>query len=163
MITADDESTPPGGARRGQGASWLGIALVCAQVACCLALIALGWRGVWENALLWPGIAAGVAIGAAGVRAMRLSRVWLTPEPGERATLCETGIYGLIRHPMYAGLLLAFAMFALGGGVWAVAAWLGLLVVLLTKLSIEERLWSRRDPAYAAYRARTKRLVPGVW
>jgi protein-S-isoprenylcysteine O-methyltransferase Ste14 len=141
----------------------IGVVLVAAQVALCLALIWLGWRGVVADYRFWPGVAAGVLISAAGVSAMRLTRVKITPEPGAGATLCDRGIYRHIRHPMYAGLLLAFAMFALAGGVAALGAWMGLLVVLLMKLRIEERLWSARDAAYRDYQQRTKRLLPGVW
>ena len=141
-----------------------GIALVSAQVACCIALIWLGGRGVWENRWLWPGVLAGAAVGAAGVWAMRLSRVKVTPEPGVGAELCERGIYRHIRHPMYAGLLLAFAMFALGAGGWpAWMVWVGLFAVLLAKLRIAEHLWSARGPAYREYMTRTKRLAPGIW
>jgi protein-S-isoprenylcysteine O-methyltransferase Ste14 len=141
----------------------VGLSLVFAQVALCLVLIWLGWRGVLANVWLWPGIASGVLISAGGVWAMRLTRVKITPEPGAGATLCDRGVYRHIRHPMYAGLLLAFAMFALAGGVAALGAWMGLLVVLLMKLRIEERLWSARDAAYRDYQQRTKRLIPGVW
>ncbi|MCB1093160.1 MAG: isoprenylcysteine carboxylmethyltransferase family protein, partial [Verrucomicrobiae bacterium] len=143
--------------------SRLGQWLVAAQVGLCVWLIWLGWSGVLAHPWLWPGVVVGVVISASGVWAMRLSRLRVTPEPGEEATLCERGIYGWIRHPMYAGLLLAFAMFAIGAGnPFAWLGWAGLLGVLLAKLRIEERLWSGRDPAYRAYMSRTKRLVPGV-
>lgn len=141
----------------------LGIGLVTAQTLLCLGLLALGWRGVRDNPWLWPGLAAGVAVATAGVRAMRLSRLKLTPEPGEDAVLCEQGIYRHIRHPMYAGLLLAFGMIALAGGAWGGTAWGALFAVLWIKLRLEERYWTERSPAYRDYQGRTKRLLPGIW
>lgn len=145
------------------GISWLGDGLVTAQVTCCCLLIWLGWRGVLGTVWLWPGVIAGIGVSVAGVRAMRLSRLKITPEPGEQAALVDSGIYSHIRHPMYAGLLLAFGMFAIGGGIPGGVTWLGLFLVLWAKLSIEERLWRRRDPAYAGYCSRTRRLIPGLW
>lgn len=141
-----------------------GFWLVMAQFGLCTALLILGWRGLWNQPWLWSGVAAGGAIAGAGVAAMRASRVRLAPEPGQDAELCQRGIYRWIRHPMYAGVLLAFAMCAwatgtlLGGALWAALAG-----VLAAKARIEERLWTHRDPGYAAYVRRTKRLVPGIW
>lgn len=134
-----------------------------AQVAFCLILIALGSRGVIQNYWLWPGVLLGVIVSASGVWAMRWSHVKLTPEPGATSTLCRRGIYRRIRHPMYAGLLLAFAMFAFAAGFWGWPAWLGLFAVLAAKMRIEETEWLRRDAAYAEYRENTKRLIPGIW
>jgi protein-S-isoprenylcysteine O-methyltransferase Ste14 len=95
---------------------------------------------------------------------MRASRVRLTPEPAADAELCQRGIYRWIRHPMYAGVLLAFGMCALGSGsVTGGALWVALAAVLGTKARIEERLWTRLHPDYAGYARRTKRFLPGIW
>ncbi len=141
----------------------IGLLLVTGQVGLCLALLWFGWRGLHAHPWLWLGVAAGTGIMVAGVMAMRMSHVRVHPEPGEKAELCERGIYGHIRHPMYAGVLLAFAMFAVGAGWIGAILWLGLLFVLLAKLRIEERLWTARDGRYADYIRRTRRLIPGVW
>lgn len=78
----------------------------------------------------------------------------------------ETGVYRHVRHPSYAGLLLAF----LGLGI-SFANWLSLLVLLgpvtlavVNRIRKEEQaLLHALGPAYAAYSARTKRLVPGLF
>ncbi len=94
---------------------------------------------------------------------MRVGQVRVTPLPGEGATLCRRGPYRFIRHPMYSGQLLAFAMFAVGeGGLAGWLAWLSLAAVLWIKIEIEERFWLVRDPEYAEYRRTTKRLVPWI-
>ena len=140
-----------------------GIALVAAQVIFCLILIVLGSGGLLRDVRLCPGVVLGVIVSASGVWAMRLSQVKLTPEPGATSTLCDRGIYRHIRHPMYTGLVLAFAMFAVAAGLWGWLAWMGLFAVLGAKMRIEEKLWLDRDPAYAEYRKKTKRLIPGIW
>ena len=79
--------------------------------------------------------------------------------------LVETGLYKYIRHPSYAGLLLAF----LGLGVFF-ANWLSILVLfvpislaVVNRIAKEEAaLRSALGEPYAAYCARTKRLIPGL-
>lgn len=142
----------------------IGLLLATAQFFLCAGLIWIGRHGFSERPWLWSGVLAGGLIAASGVWAMRVSQVKITPEPGPNAELCERGIYARIRHPMYAGLLLACAMFAIGAGNWqGWTIWAALLAVLLSKIRIEERLWSVRDPAYRDYTKRSKRLVPWIW
>jgi protein-S-isoprenylcysteine O-methyltransferase Ste14 len=84
-------------------------------------------------------------------------------QPGHM--LVTTGVYGLIRHPSYLGLLVN----ALG---WGLAFRSGIGVVLaalfipplLARIRAEERLLRAEFGAeYDAYCARTSRLVPGLW
>ena len=134
------------------------------QVVLCVLLIRFGWRGMWDNPWLWIGVGMGFLVGASGVWAMRLSHVKMTPEPGHAAELCERGIYRLIRHPMYSGLLMGMTMFAFAAGGWiGWLLWLGLAVVLWGKLWIEEKLWSERGPAYREYMTRTRRIIPWLF
>ncbi len=78
--------------------------------------------------------------------------------------LIESGPYRYIRHPIYAGLLLAFLGTALKVGDWR--GLIAVSVVLASfwrKLGIEERwLGEEFGHAYAAYKRRTKALVPGI-
>ena len=77
----------------------------------------------------------------------------------------ETGPYGLVRHPMYAGamsLLLATPV-ALGSW-WDLLACVPMLAVIILRLQDEERFLLEHLPGYMQYRARVRfRLVPGVW
>lgn len=84
-------------------------------------------------------------------------------QPGH--TLVTTGIYATIRNPSYLGLLLN----SLG---WALAfrSWIGViltavtLVPLVARINSEERLLrSQFGEEYDAYRARTSRLIPGLY
>lgn len=84
-------------------------------------------------------------------------------QPGH--TLVTTGIYRVIRHPSYLGLLIS----SLG---WALAfrSGVGVLLTVLTlvpvigRINAEERLLRSEFRAeYDAYRSRTSRLVPGVY
>src|SRR4051812_33864192 len=90
----------------------------------------------------------------------------ITLEVREQHQLVTRGIYRHVRHPMYLSLLLYSVGQALvlpngvAGPSYGVA--FGLLFGL--RVGPEERMMLEEFGAdYEAYRARTKRLVPGVW
>jgi protein-S-isoprenylcysteine O-methyltransferase Ste14 len=84
-------------------------------------------------------------------------------QPGH--TLVTTGMYGVIRHPSYLGLLVnalgwAFT-FRSGVGVLLTAI---TIVPLVARIRSEETLLHTQFGAeYDAYRARTSRLIPGLY
>ena len=132
-----------------------------------IALAALAWPGRPSWRLPGPVRSLGRATTAAGVvlavLAGRAHGRRLTPsvEPPEGVELLRTGTYAMSRNPIYLGLLV-------GGAGWAVLrrrpepllAWAALLVVLNVKVRAEERrLRARFGAEYARYLARTPRFV----
>jgi protein-S-isoprenylcysteine O-methyltransferase Ste14 len=84
-------------------------------------------------------------------------------QPGHQ--LQTGGIYRVIRHPSYLGLLINMLglglAFRSGIGVLLTAL---TLVPLIARIKAEERLLqSQFGNEYAAYRARTSRLIPGIY
>jgi len=84
-------------------------------------------------------------------------------QPGH--TLVTAGVYGIIRHPSYLGLLVNSLGWGLafhsGAGVLLTAL---LIPPILARIRAEERLLrSQFGAAYEAYRARTWRLVPCLY
>ena len=84
-------------------------------------------------------------------------------QPGHK--LVATGVYRVIRHPSYLGLLvnaLGWSLaFRSGIGVLLTAL---LVPPLVARIRAEERLLREQfGAAYDAYRARTSRLLPGVY
>jgi protein-S-isoprenylcysteine O-methyltransferase Ste14 len=84
-------------------------------------------------------------------------------QPGH--ALVTNGVYGVIRHPSYLGLFVN----SLGWGL-AFRSGVGVLLTALTMLPLlaridaEERLLrSQFGAEYEAYRARTSRLIPGIY
>jgi protein-S-isoprenylcysteine O-methyltransferase Ste14 len=83
----------------------------------------------------------------------------------ENHELVRSGPYRWVRHPIYSGLLLAFAGSGLATGEWrGVLAWLIVLLALWRKSRLEERwLAEQFGPEYARYRREVAALVPGIY
>jgi protein-S-isoprenylcysteine O-methyltransferase Ste14 len=106
---------------------------------------------------------AGVVIGAAGlalvgVSALHLGRnLTVFPRPKADGALTQTGVYGIVRHPMYGGVLLS----ALG---WSLlrASLPGVILSLLLGLFFDrkarrEEVWLvEKYPEYTEYRTRVR-------
>jgi protein-S-isoprenylcysteine O-methyltransferase Ste14 len=84
-------------------------------------------------------------------------------QPGH--TLVTSGVYGVIRHPSYLGMLVSSLGWALafrsGIGVLLTAL---LIPPLVARIRAEERLLSTQfGGEYDAYCSRTSRLIPGIY
>ncbi|MBP8252648.1 MAG: isoprenylcysteine carboxylmethyltransferase family protein [Herpetosiphon sp.] len=129
----------------------------------CLGIIAFTAPFVPQQWWLLALEVLGVLIGIWGVWSMRVSKVNVLPDVRPDAQLVTHGIYRWIRHPMYSGLLLmSLALVIAYFTWWRLLVWLILLVNLWLKASYEESLLVRHFPDYAAYKQRTKRLIPWV-
>ena len=80
--------------------------------------------------------------------------------------LITQGVYRAIRHPMYSALVLYSIGQALVIPNWAAgfSNMIALALLVPLRLGAEEKMMAGQfGEEYAAYSARTKRLVPGVW
>ena len=145
-------------------AAW---ALVAAQFVFLLLLGFMPWGSLWQRgigtivlglALVGLGVGIAVAAGAGLGRTLTAS-----PIPKADGVLVTTGVFGLVRHPIYSGLLvLGLGLVVIGASALHLLAWVALLSVLMTKSRFEERMLAAQYPDYAAYAARVGRLVPGI-
>jgi protein-S-isoprenylcysteine O-methyltransferase Ste14 len=125
----------------------------------------------WGEPWLAPGRALGAVLLAAGLLLVVLGLVQLrpanltaVPHPRPGGWLVETGVYAIVRHPVYTGLIAA----AIGWGLLrasAPALVLGLVLGLFFDLKArrEERWLAAAYPGYAAYRRRVSKLVPFLY
>lgn len=83
----------------------------------------------------------------------------------EGQTVISTGLYGIVRHPMYAATILLFIMMPLVLGSWyAAIIFLAYPVLIVIRLSGEEKLLLKELPGYGQYREKVKyRIIPFIW
>jgi protein-S-isoprenylcysteine O-methyltransferase Ste14 len=84
-------------------------------------------------------------------------------QPGH--ALVTSGIYGVIRHPSYLGLLVNSLGWALAfrSGVGVLLAALTIPPLVARMRAEEALLHTQFDGEYDAYRRRTSRLIPGIY
>ena len=130
---------------------------------------ALDFRFGWSRVPLWCVIAASVAflVGyAVYAEVMRenayLSRVVKVQE-GQR--VIDTGLYGIVRHPMYLATLFMFLPLPLIlGSFWGLIPFALYPVVTVIRILNEEKVLCEGLAGYRAYREKVKyRLLPFIW
>ena len=93
--------------------------------------------------------------------------VWLsrTVEVQENQTVVSTGLYGVVRHPMYfATVLLFLSMPLVLGSPLSFLIMLGYLPIIAKRIRGEEEVLEQGLRGYAEYKQRVKyRLFPGLW
>lgn len=87
----------------------------------------------------------------------------ITVEDGQQ--LASTGLYGLVRHPMYLGALVMMVATPLAlGSYWALLVAVSAIPLLGVRILDEEALLAEQLPGYRQYLRDVRyRLLPGVW
>jgi len=88
-----------------------------------------------------------------------------TIEISEGQKVISTGLYGLVRHPMYLGALILTAGVPLAlGSYWGLVIVVVVLPVLALRIVDEEKMLVGEFQGYSNYRQTVRfRLVPGLW
>jgi protein-S-isoprenylcysteine O-methyltransferase Ste14 len=147
----------------------IAITAIVGSVVAVLVTSALDHRFGWSSVPL-PVTVAGYVLVFAGLTIAQIVIIGnnyaaanITVEPDQ--TLVSTGLYGLIRHPMYFGT----AVMMLGTPL-ALGSWWGLLVLipaqaaLAMRINDEEKMLTEELSGYREYRTTVPyRLVPHVW
>lgn len=129
----------------------------------------LNFRFGWIVLPAWVSWAAAVVFLLAYALYAEVLRenVWLsrTVEVQEGQRVVDTGLYGLVRHPMYAATLLLFlSMPLILGSPLSFCLLLLYLPVLAKRIRNEEAVLEEGLAGYKAYKERVKyRLFPGLW
>jgi protein-S-isoprenylcysteine O-methyltransferase Ste14 len=141
----------------------MGNFLVILQFGILLLLGASAGPAIAAGAIPLPGwllAAASIALAVWTLAHNRIGNFNIRPTPKAGGHLITTGPYKQVRHPMYTAVLLGAAALAWIGPAWAWLAWAVLVGVLWAKSTLEERWMAEQHPAYAAYRQRSRRLLP---
>lgn len=88
-----------------------------------------------------------------------------TIEVQENQTVVSTGLYGIVRHPMYAATILMFlAMPLVLGSLLSFAVMLVYLPIISARIRNEEAVLTEGLTGYAAYKEKVRwRLFPYLW
>lgn len=129
----------------------------------------LDFRFGWSSMPRWVVIAASVlfliayALYAEVMRENAYLSRTIKVEEGQ--TVVDTGLYGIVRHPMYAVTILLFLMIPLVLGSWyALIAFAFYPAIIVVRLKDEEDLLTRELPGYAAYKQKVRyRIIPFIW
>jgi protein-S-isoprenylcysteine O-methyltransferase Ste14 len=83
----------------------------------------------------------------------------------EGQKVVDTGLYGVVRHPMYAVTILLFMAMPLVLGSWyALIVFAFYPAIIIVRLKDEEALLSRELAGYEDYKKKVKyRLLPFIW
>ena len=86
------------------------------------------------------------------------------PYPIENGELVQTGIYKIVRHPLYSGLILAALAWTLFQmSISHLIATAVLLIFFDIKANREETWLTQKYPDYSEYRQRVKKIIPGIY
>ena len=108
-------------------------------------------------------LTTGVVAGVSGALVLGKS---LTPfpKPPAQAQLVRRGVYAMVRHPVYAGLMaLSLGWACLWRSLPGAALALIQAVLLDAKARREERWLREKFPGYGEYAAKVRRLIPWVY
>ena len=130
---------------------------------------ALDFRFGWSCVPIWASITAAVAflIGYGLYAEVMRENAYLSRtvkiEDGQR--VISTGLYSIIRHPMYLATLLMFLPIPI-----ILSSFFGLIpfalypIIIVVRILNEEKLLTRELDGYAEYKKKTKyRLIPFIW
>lgn len=132
-------------------------------------LSALDFRFGWSDLPTWIVIlAAVIMLGSYGLYAevMRenayLSR---TIEVQENQKVIDTGLYGVVRHPMYFATTIMFLSFPIVLGSWiALIIFLIYPILLVKRIRNEELVLEQGLQGYKEYKQKVKyRMIPFIW
>jgi protein-S-isoprenylcysteine O-methyltransferase Ste14 len=107
-------------------------------------------------------LAAGVAVVHVAIGQNQFAAPTIHDQSDGGQRVIDTGLYGFVRHPFYAGMLLVYVGAALWLGSYAAAiAVVGFLIMTLARIVIEERYLRTNLPGYGDYARRVRgRLIP---
>ena len=129
----------------------------------------LDFRFGWTHVPVWlVCLAAVFQLAAYGLYAeVMRENAWLsrTVEVQENQKVIDTGLYGIVRHPMYTSTILLFLAMPLVLGSWlSFAIMLFFPVVIVFRIRNEEKVLEAGLAGYREYKQRVRyRLLPFIW
>jgi protein-S-isoprenylcysteine O-methyltransferase Ste14 len=155
-----------------RGGLWVAaqIVLIPAMLAALFALRTAGVEALWPAWLRAPtmilgGLLLAGAVALLTAAVLRLgANLTAFPRPRAGGALVDSGVYAVVRHPIYTSIIAAML-----GITLVLHSAFGIVFTLLTfvffdrKAASEERMLTAAYADYAAYRKRVRKLIPFVY
>ena len=132
-------------------------------------LCALDYRCGWSSVPVWLVVVASVIflLGYGMYAEVMRENAYLsrTIEVQEGQQLIDSGLYGIVRHPMYTATILMFMAIPLVlGSFWALFVFAIYPILMVLRIQNEEQVLVEGLVGYSEYQKRVKwRLIPFVW
>lgn len=136
---------------------------------CGFILAGLDFRFGWSNLPGWVSTVGAILFLGAYVLFAEVLRenTWLsrTIEVQEGQTVVSTGLYSIVRHPMYSATVVLFlSMPVVLGSLPALLVFLLYPFLIAKRIRNEEQVLTRELPGYREYKRKVRwRLIPYIW
>ena len=136
---------------------------------CGFIVAGLDFRFGWTRMPLWAVIAASVVLlvsyGLYGEVMRENAYLSRTIEVQEDQKVVDTGLYGIVRHPMYAVTIWLFLSIPIVlGSLWSLLCFAPYVFVIIVRILNEEKVLEANLNGYKEYKKKVKyRLVPFIW
>lgn len=139
--------------------------LYCAQLVFSALDHRFGWSPVPPALSLIGDALVVIGLGIAIFTVNQNSYAAATITVEESQTVISTGLYGIVRHPMYMGALIMMTGIPLAlGSYWGLAVLVPVAIVFAVRIADEEKLLNQELEGYRDYLDKVRhRLVPYVW
>jgi protein-S-isoprenylcysteine O-methyltransferase Ste14 len=124
-----------------------------------------GWSPVPTAICLVGDVLVAVGLGVMALVVIQNSYAAATVQVEAGQKLASTGLYGLVRHPMYAGNVIMMVGVPLAlGSYWGLVFVMPGLMVLVSRIRDEEKLLQEELKGYREYTRKVRyRLMPCMW
>ena len=132
-------------------------------------LSAVDFRFGWSRVPIWLALISSALflVGYATYAEVMRENAYLsrTVEIQENQKVVSTGLYGIVRHPMYLATLLMFLpMPLILGSFWGIIPFLLYPVLIIVRILNEEKILEDGLLGYKEYKTKVKyRLIPFIW
>ncbi len=124
-----------------------------------------GWSPVPTTICVLGDVLVAVGLGVVAMVIIQNSYAASTVRVQAGQTVVSTGLYGLVRHPMYTGNVIMLIGIPLAlGSLWGLVFVVPGVIVLAWRIRDEEKLLQEELPGYREYTRKVRyRLVPSLW
>ncbi|MBR2302272.1 MAG: isoprenylcysteine carboxylmethyltransferase family protein [Clostridia bacterium] len=156
-------------AKEKQGKQQLVIKLSGLMFVAGFVLAGLNYRFGWYMLPLWISVVGVVVflIGYVMLAFVFKQNTFLarTIKVEKNQTVVDTGLYAVVRHPMYSATLLLFlSMPIILGSLYALVVFLAYPLIIAMRIKNEEKLLENELAGYSEYKQKVKyRLIPFIW